>query len=130
MMNTEPELHETHRDIAERLGEHGARISALERDRSETNAQLREIRDMLHRMDNGRGSNGSQELLLNRVIDLLSKPVPPQPSIANDITAALAAVAAARPGGGAGRATGMGAIVGYVLGAASLAWLLRGILGV
>lgn len=119
------------RDVYERLGEHGARLTALEvtqhRDKQDTNNQLREIRDVLARIEGrDRGHNGGTqvELLLNRVLDVLSKPAPPPtPAFPPDILGALR-----------GRGAGPLAAAGYFMGGGSvfglLAWAALALLGV
>lgn len=121
------------RDVYERLGEHGARLTALEvtqhRDKQDTNNQLREIREVLARIEiRDRGHNGGPqlELLLNRVLDVLSKPPLPPPApafpIGSEIVNALKA-----------RGAGPVSAVGYFMGGGSLAgmivWIVLALLG-
>jgi hypothetical protein len=93
-------------DVAERLGEFGARLTALEqtqhRDKQETNAQLREMRDILHRIETRErptpATTPAIEMLLGRMLDVVGKPTPP-PSPVDDIAHAVAAKIRADRGG-------------------------------
>lgn len=101
------------RDIAERLGEHGARIKNLEdRDRA-IDDQFREVRAALNRIEAAGRSNGgpnTSDQLMHRVLDVLAKPHAPTPDIGQAIAEAMRAK----------RTTDPFAVFGYLLGGTTL----------
>ena len=117
---------ERHLQVAATLGDHGARITALEADKADTNNQLREIRGILQRIESARAQGAASptvELLMNRVLDVLANPKPPlpQPSAGELVTAIAQAM-------GAKRSTDPLAVIGWALGAGVLAWIARGLI--
>ncbi len=114
-------------DISERLGGLEARTKGLEEDRRETRAELHDIRNILQRIElsNSRAQNTPQAdpaLMIaaqgiGRVADQLATQPPAQPLAPLDIAQAVAPLL---KGGG----VSTGGILGYVIGAASIAWTL------
>lgn len=86
-------------EFAEKQGGHEARIAALERERAETNAALREIRDILRLRD----PHPPSSALENAALALLSTVQPKKSSDAHPLMIVLA-----------------------IVGAAAIAWIARG----